>query len=241
MKLAYLIITYQRLPQAYIQMDLVKNYYSEIPELSDIDIYHTYNGGQVINKLYKEVKLSKTENGGLHYGAANLINQGMKDIKNSGVKYDLIILASSDVMFLNRELLVNSLKKFQNKEIMLVSSIWFFFQGLSSEFLIIRPECAKEIFPLKLNTKKDSNIFYMFYRKVLNAPLIESELNNKFLSRYKKEQLTLFKGREHIWWYNHRHDNRNQYYSSHKIESVVKIIKKYKLDKYTDYKKHLGL
>lgn len=148
-KIASIIITYNRLEEAKAQMDIIREFWQ--PLFANIDIYHEYNGKKAwYPRKYKEDFLHRHKRMDHFTGANYLLNQGVKHVLESGNKYDFIIASSADTWFYDpiklKKIILNCLKK----RYQLVTSMWGVML-FGTEFFIITPELAKKVFPLKLS------------------------------------------------------------------------------------------
>lgn len=148
-KIASIIITYNRIEEAKAQMDIIREVWQ--PLFASIDIYHEYNGKKAwYPRKYKEDFLHRHKQMDHFVGANHLLNQGMKHVLESGNKYDFIIASSADTWFYDpiklKKIILNCLKK----RYQLVTSVWGGIV-LSTEFFIITANLAKKIFPLKFS------------------------------------------------------------------------------------------
>ncbi len=149
LKIASLIITYNRVDEARAQMDIIRELWE--PILDRVDIYHEFNGKpKWYPKIYREDYLHKHKPMSHFIGASHMFNQGMKHILESGEKYDFIIASSADTWFYDLKKLKTVLLSCRKNHYQLVASLW---SGmiLGTEFFIITPDLAKKIFPIRLS------------------------------------------------------------------------------------------
>lgn len=150
LKIASVIVTYNRVEEAKAQMDIIRELWQ--PLFESIDIYHEFNGKKSwYPEKYKEDHLHRHKSM-LHFiGANHMLNQGMKRVLSSGKNYDFIIATSSDAWFYNGEKLKNIILRCQKGKYQLATSLWGV-MGLGTEFFIITPDLAKKVFPVRFNT-----------------------------------------------------------------------------------------
>ncbi|MBI2334493.1 hypothetical protein HYU96_01710 [Candidatus Daviesbacteria bacterium] len=145
-KLASLIITYNRVAEAKAQMDIIREAWQ--PLLDKIDIYHEFNGEKNwYPEKYQEDFLHRHKNMSHFIGANHMLNQGMKRILESGKKYDFIIATSADTWFYDPKKLKGVILTCARRRLQLATSLWFGVM-LSTEFFLITPELARKVFPL---------------------------------------------------------------------------------------------
>ena len=133
---AYLITSHNRLTQTKAQIDLIKNLYSKYPTLSNIDIFHAYNGDHnSYPEPYFGEEIIRRENPGHFRGAVDLLNSGMEIILKSKNYYKYIIVASGDVWWVNPKAIIKVINDMEQNGKLLYTSIWFI-NAYSTEFFI---------------------------------------------------------------------------------------------------------
>lgn len=164
-KLASLIITYNRVDEAKAQMDIIRELWE--PLFKKVDIYHEFNGKKSwYPKKYRENYFHKHKSMSHYFGANHMLNQGAKHILESSQKYDYIIASSADTWFYDPKKLKQIILTSKRKKAQLVTSLW---GGLifSTEFFIITPTFAKKLFPLNLTNIINKNRFFKWaYTKI---------------------------------------------------------------------------
>lgn len=146
LKIASIIVTYNRVLEAKAQMDIVRELWQ--PMFGRVDIYHEFNGKKSwYPQKYKEDFLCRHKPMSHYVGANYLLNQGFKHVLESGVKYDFIIATSADTWFYDPKKLKDIILRCSRKRFQVATSLWFGVV-LNTEFFIINPELAKKIFPL---------------------------------------------------------------------------------------------
>lgn len=169
-KIASIIITYNRVSEVKAQMDIIRELWQ--PMFKDIDIYHEFNGEKNwYPKKYKEDFLHRHRQMSHLVGANHMLNQGFKHVLQSGKKYDFIIATSADTWFYNPGRLKRIILTCIKNRFQLVTSLWLG-MALATEFFIITPDLAKKVFPLKsipfinkyklLRWATNSKIFILF-------------------------------------------------------------------------------
>lgn len=146
-KIASVIITYNRVDEAKAQMDIIRELWQPIFET--IDIYHEFNGNKAwYPKKYKEDFLYRHKIMPHFIGANHMLNQGIKHVLESGKKYNYIIVTSADTWFYDQKKLKDIILTCQKKRFQLATSLWGAVV-LGTEFFIITPDLAKKVFPLR--------------------------------------------------------------------------------------------
>ncbi len=148
LKIASIIITYNRIAEVKAQMDIIRELWH--PMFKSVDIYHEFNGKEEwYPEKYKEDFLHRHKQMPHFVGANYMLNQGFKHVLESGIDYDFIIITSADTWFYNPKKLKEIILNCKKKKFHLATSLW---GGLvlSSEFFIITPNLTRKIFPLNV-------------------------------------------------------------------------------------------
>ena len=216
MKLAVLLITYDRIEDVKISMKLIRKLWSQEKDLQDIDIYHAYNGEfKNYPKKYLENKLIRRPNPGHYQGAADLINAGIKEILNSQKNYDYVFIMSGDVWLIKPKNLTQILKTMSIKNYQMATSLWpdlfFIPRYFSSEFFIIAPTLAQKIFPLSLK------------KPFLSLPLVEQALTKSVLKHLSPLKVYLLPGRRIVWGLNRHYSPSLGYFSHHSLSQKLSL------------------
>lgn len=166
MKLWCLITTYNKLEEAYIQMEIIRKL--RTPFFDEIYIVHWYNWEWEIEKyLADEVFYSDNPTG--YTWAANMLDKGMKILSKHDLDY--IYVGGSDCRWIKPETIVKILTTMKEKDKIIAwcprwgKNQWNWKQvGLSTDTFFIDAKREKEnnIFPL--NYQK----FYDKYIDILN-------------------------------------------------------------------------
>lgn len=218
MKLAVLLITYDRIKDVKISMKLIRDLWSREEELQNIDIYHAYNGEfKNYPKKFLEDKLIRRPNPGHYQGAANLINTGIKEILESKKNYDYVFVMSGDVWLIKPKILVNVLKTMTNQKYQFATSLWpdlfFIPRYFASEFFIITPKLAQKVFPLRLN------------KPLFTLPLVEQALTKSVLDHAALKDIYLLPGRRLVWGFNRHYSPSLGYLSHHNLPHKLSLAK----------------
>ena len=149
LKIASLIVTYNRIGEVKAQMDIIRELWQ--PLFDSVDIYHEFNGeNSWYPKKYKEDFLNRHKKMPHSIGANHMLNMGIKRILESGRKYDYIIATSADVWFYNPKKLKKIILTITKNKFQLATSLWGVI-ALGTEFFIITPDLAKKVFPIRLS------------------------------------------------------------------------------------------
>lgn len=211
LKIASIIITYNRISEAKAQMDIIRELWQ--PLFAQVDIYHEFNGKKDwYPKKYKEDWLHRHQPMPHFIGANHMLNQGFKHVLDSDKKYDYIIAASADVWFYDQKRLKKILLECHKRKIQLVTSLW---AGLvlGTEFFILTPALAKKVFPL--NFTQAINKYRLFRWTYTKISIFESIFTLKVIRVLKNpNKIYLIPGRKTVWTAN-RFWSPNFYASHH--------------------------
>ncbi|MDR0370144.1 MAG: hypothetical protein LBH96_06770 [Candidatus Peribacteria bacterium] len=121
MKLGVVIYTYNKIEEACIQMEIIREL--RTPHFQEIKIVHTYNGPREnYTQKYLEDDLLYLENPGHYEGAANLMDAGIEQV----LKYDIDMIAinASDCRWIDPLKIKKILEKMRKEEKFLGSCPW---------------------------------------------------------------------------------------------------------------------
>ena len=117
MKIAVLLYTYNRVDDARINMEIIRNLWNQYPLLKDITIVHSYNGDKILwPEKYLEDDLLYLENPGHFAGAEILINEGVKYISEKYPDTDYTILLAADTWLIKPEYVAKVITEMQQKK-----------------------------------------------------------------------------------------------------------------------------
>jgi hypothetical protein len=238
MKLALLIITYNRVEDAKIQMELVRKLWQEKSGLKDITIFHCFNGKRKwYAKKYLEDVLIHCKNPGHYDGAGLMYDTGIKRILKYKKKFNYIIAGSSDRWLIKPKIVEKTLFNMKNSNSSLLSAKWFYTKGFSTELFIITPQLAKKVFPLNIKEYRKKHKIYSAISKVTNLPILErcfaqkvsDVLDMSWKDFEKSKSIYFFPDKSNRHWFNSRYDPRIGYVSLHDPKLKKEILLKSKL------------
>lgn len=226
LNIAFVITTYNKIEDAKGQMDLIRNIWE--PLIKQADIYHEYNGEKDwYPKKYKETVLSRHPSLPHLEGAVDLINKGIADVLSSKKPYDYIVVASADVWIYNPQKVKNILTECLTKHMQLATSLW---HGpvFSTEFFIITPDVAKQIFPLPFSKFVKKYPAFLSFAKKTTFALVELYFTYRYLKLIRSfKKIYLIPGRKLVT-YRSRFSSKNFYASHHNMEEKRKYIATHK-------------
>lgn len=247
MKIWYLIYTYDRVIDAKIQMEIVRNIYEK--ELWKIFIVHSYNWDKNWYKnKYLEDKLIRSKNPGHYQWASDLIDLWIKEFEK--LKLDYIIISASDTWLLNINFLKNTLLLMKKENKSLFSCPWwtpnindFRDVWMATDFFIIDLKWEKKYKMFPVNYKKfyDKNIdllrylwkWNISYEKLLFSKFINScylEVKSENLLRnHTYNKLLIFKERVPVHineeWERKMEWKDILFFTNHNIEEKKSMLK----------------
>lgn len=185
-----LIYTYNRVDDAKINMEIIRNVWAKNKSLKDVKIVHSYNGNkQWYPKKTLEDHLVVTKNTWHFQGASDLIDAGMKDFSKDK-KIDYVIVLASDTWLINPEYVEGLLNKMQKESLVLATCSWGLPErneigdvGVSMDFFIVDLNWARKskMFPIDFKEFHDRYEDLFLYQKGGNVML-----EKLFLARYLK-------------------------------------------------------
>ena len=157
-KIGVLIYTYNRIDDARINMEIIRNVWAKNEILKNITIVHTYNGDEEWYKeKYLEDDLIRLKNQGHFKGAENLIDEGMRVFKEKHPDIDYIITLASDTWLVKPDYVASLIRDMQTEKKYLATCSWgtkketnMFKIGMSLDFFILDAKWSNSIslFPL---------------------------------------------------------------------------------------------
>lgn len=210
-RIASIIVTYNRVEEAKAQMDIVRELWQ--PKFESVDIYHEFNGKKSwYPQKYKEDFLHRHKSMPHFIGANHMLNQGIKHVLSSNKKYDYIIATSADTWFYDQKKLKKIILACQKGKFQLATSLWGLVV-LGTEFFIITPELAKKVFPLRFTPIISRyNLLRWAHSKVA---VLEALFTLKVMQILKTpNKIYLIPGRKTVWPQN-RYWSPNFYASHH--------------------------
>lgn len=194
--LAVLIYTYNRVDDAKINMEIIRDIWAKSKLFSDIKIVHSYNGEKKwYSKKYLEDDLVVLKNSGHFQGAAELIDAGIKRIVKKYKKIDYAIVVSSDTWNIFPKYVNSILEKMEKDELCLATCAWGLPNrndltdvGIAADYFIINLKWAKKYKMFPIN-------YYDFYKKYSDLILyqrggnvmLEKLLFNRYLKAIYKQ------------------------------------------------------
>jgi len=224
MKLALAILTYNRIPDAKIQMRIVRKLWQKEKKLRNVTIYHLYDGKKSwYPQKYLEDYLTRTPNLGHYEGANLLLNLAAKGIlKNE--KIDYILFTSADVWLVKPQEISKIIGKMERKHFSLATSLWFLPKAYATEFFIIKASFAKKVFPFNIKEHRGKhNLLNFLMNYFPRLPIVEMA----FYEKVKQEngKVMLIPGRHFVSYFYNRHFSKNLgFLSHHNLKKKKKIL-----------------
>lgn len=158
-KIGVLIYTYNRLDDARINMEIIRNVWSRMEMFKNVTIVHAYNGDTNMWKdKYLEDELIYCENRGHFKGAETLIDTGMKVFQQKYKDVDYVITLASDTWCVKPEYLEGVIASMKKDEKYLATCAWgnekednMFNIGMSLDFFVIDKKWSRRasLFPIR--------------------------------------------------------------------------------------------
>jgi hypothetical protein len=171
-KIGVLIYTYNRVDDARINMEIIRNVWEKSKHFEDVEIVHAFNGKKKwYSKKYLENKLVAIKNSWHFQGAADLIDAGMRKFKED---VDYVIVLASDTWLIDPAYVKNLLEKMAKEKLYLATCSWGLPErndlrdvGMAVDFFIVDLKWAKKygMFPLNYGE---------FYKKYADLILYQS-------------------------------------------------------------------
>lgn len=185
-----LIYTYNRVDDAKVNMEIIRNVWAKNNSLKEVKIVHSYNGNkQWYPKKYLEDRLVVTKNTWHFQGASDLIDAGMKVFANDK-QIDYVIVLAADTWLIKPEYVDHLIKKMQKETSYLAACSWGLPErndivdvGVSMDFFVVDMKWARKskLFPIKFKEFYDKYEDLFLYQRASNVML-----EKLFLARYLK-------------------------------------------------------
>lgn len=233
LKLAYIVITYDKLEHAKLQIESIRNSWQDDKRIESMYIAHIYNGSQDFKGFGLEDTLIKTHNPGHYEGASNMIDLGVDHILNLKSDFDLLLVASADVYFVKPSLVIDRLFDMIIKDKKICTTIWSLMPFcLATEFFAITPDCAKSVFPLRYSSHYNHKETLRFQQD--GYPAVEKLMYEKYLESQNENGLQaltngiyLLPGRRLHYPLNRYFSKGLGYISLHDLERKKMLINKW--------------
>lgn len=157
-KAGVLLYTYNRVDDAKINMEIIRNVWCGCDLFKNITIVHSFNGKKEWwSEKYLEDELINTENPGHFAGAEMLINEGIKVFTKKYPDIDYVVILASDTWLVLPEYIKKNIMIMEKEGKYLTACAWgtrndsdFFKTGMSLDFNIVNIKWANKnkLFPI---------------------------------------------------------------------------------------------
>jgi len=171
-KIGVLIYTYNRVDDARINMEIIRNVWGKSEQFDDVKIVHAFNGRKDwYPKKYLENELVNIKNSWHFQGAADLIDAGMRKFKED---VDHVIVLASDTWLIDPAYVARLLEKMDKEKACLATCSWGLPKrnelrdvGMAVDFFVVNMRWAKkyQMFPINYGE---------FYKKYADLLLYQS-------------------------------------------------------------------
>lgn len=173
LKIATIIYTYNRIEDAKINMEIIRNVWLKSKKL-ETKIIHCFNGQKSwYPKKYLEDDLIYLKNSGHFLGASELIDAGMNLVEKKYKNIDYIIVLASDTWLIKLDYLEKILLQMESGNKYLASCPWGFPKrndlrdvGMAVDFFILNNKWARKykMFPIDYGNFFDKYSDLFFYQ-----------------------------------------------------------------------------
>jgi len=191
-----LIYTYNRIEDAKINMEIIRNYWAKSSLINDIKIVHSFNGNKNwYPKKYLEDDLIRMKNSSHFQGASEMIDSGIKKMNGKYKNLDYIIVLASDTWLVKINYLESLLKEMRKKELYLAACPWgipkrnlLFDVGMSVDFFIMDFKWIKKHKMFPINYKKFFDKYWELFLYVKGSNVsLEKLMIARFLKAIFKQ------------------------------------------------------
>lgn len=165
LNIGFLIYTYNRIDDAKINMEIIRDIWTRSKLFSDIKIIHAYNGKKGwYPKKYLEDDLVIIKNTWHFQGAAELIDSGIKKIQDKYKNIDYIIILSADTWLIKPKYVDNIIQNMNKDNLYLAACPW----GLPEHNDIANVGMAVDFFVIDFKWSKRYKMFPINYKRFYN-------------------------------------------------------------------------
>lgn len=192
-----LIYTYNRVDDAKINMEIIRNVWKKSKHFNDVKIVHAFNGDKKwYPKKYLENELISIKNSWHFQGAADLIDIGIKTFQKKYKSVDYVIILASDTRLIKPSYIENILNKMKKDNLYLAACPWGLPErneirdvGMAVDFFAVDLKWATryKMFPLNYADfcKKYEELF--LYQKGGNV-MLEKLIYARYLKAVSREE-----------------------------------------------------
>ena len=163
MNIAVVISTYNRVDDARINMEIIRNVWEKTNLFGKINIVHSYNGKKEwYLEKYLEDSLVVTENKGHFHGAANLLDAGFLEIERCKWDVDYLVFLAADTWITKPDFILSLLNEIKEEKLYLATNTW---DALPDKPGNVLKAMASDFFVLDYKWALDLNIFPLDYGK----------------------------------------------------------------------------
>jgi hypothetical protein len=124
-KIGVLIYTYNRVDDAKINMEIIRNVWEKSKYFEDVEIIHSFNGKKEwYSKKYLENDLIITKNSWHFQGASDLIDVGIRMFQRKHKKIDYVIVLASDTWLIKPAYVQSLLERMKKDNLYLATCPW---------------------------------------------------------------------------------------------------------------------
>lgn len=206
MNIGFLIYTYNRIDDAKISMEIIRDIWTKSKLFSDIKIIHTYNGQKNWHsKKYLEDDFVMINNHGHFRGAAELIDTGIAKFQKKYQNIDYVIVTAPDTWLIKPAYINKIIKKMRKEEFYWATCSWGLPErndiadvGSAVDFFIIDFKWMKKykMFPIDYHGfyKKYGDLFLYRSGNIMLEKLIFARFLKAIYRQYKNNNTLRFIG-----------------------------------------------
>jgi hypothetical protein len=166
MNVAVIISTHNRVDDARINMEIIREVWKKASLFGEVKIIHSYNGKKEwYPEAYLENLLVRTENRGHFQGAADLLDQGFMKIKEQDWNIDYVIFLAADTWLTKPDFIEQIINEMKLKNLSLATNMW---DALPNKTVKSLKTMAVDFFILDYNLALKWNIFPLHFEVFRN-------------------------------------------------------------------------
>lgn len=191
------IYTYNRVDDAKINMEIIRNEWTKIEGFRDIKIVHAYNGEKKwYPKKYLEDEIVRIKNSWHFQGASDLIDAGIKKMSENYKNVDYLIVLAADTWIINPLYIWKLVDRMRAEQYSLSTCAWGLPEknnirevGMAVDFFVVNLRWAIKygMFPIDYNDFYQKYGEFVLYQKAGNI-MLEKLTLSRYLRAISNEE-----------------------------------------------------
>ena len=181
-KLGVLLYTFNRVDDARINLEIIRNTWKRIPLLREVTVVHAFNGKtEWWPDMYLEDELCRTDNPGHFAGAELLLNSGMEVFTDKYPDVTHVLILAADTWCVRPEYIERIVQEMRTSGAYLATSAW----GNAEDTDMFKIGMSLDFSMLDMNFVRKSHLFPLRYQDFVEkySELLSYQGSTVFLER----------------------------------------------------------